>query len=78
MSLASDALERRRHLGIEPVVAANASDALIDGTIVRRAAGDEHPRTVVSKRAGDPTANAEGPTGDDSDIAFESFHGRRN
>ena len=77
MSLPGDALERGRHLGIQPVVAANTGDVLIDGcTIVHRPARHEHPRPVVSKRAGDPAANAEGPARDDGDSAFQSFHGR--
>ena len=60
---------------IQPVVAANTGDVLIDRcTIVHRAAGHEHPRPVVSERARDPAADAEGPPGDDGDPAFQGIH----
>ena len=58
-----------------PVVAVNAGDVLIDGRIIaHRAAGHEHPRPLVRKRACDSGADAEGAPCDDGDIAFQSFH----
>src|SRR5258708_5803076 len=76
--LLSNALEGSRHLSIHSVVAANAGDAPIfinECAIADRAAGDEHPRPAAPERACDAAANAEGPTGDDGDLAFEGFHG---
>jgi hypothetical protein len=47
---------------------------LVGYTIVRRPTGHEHPRPVLSERACDPAANAEGSTGDDSDFAVQISH----
>jgi hypothetical protein len=39
VSLPSDALERRRHLWIQPVVAPNTGDVLIDGCTIVHPSG---------------------------------------
>jgi hypothetical protein len=75
LRLPGDTIERGRHLGIEPMVAANAGDALIDRpSIAYRSAGHKHLRPLVSERARDPAANAEGPTGHDSHLPLQRFH----
>ena len=71
MSLLSDALEGGSHLRIQPVVAANAGDALIGGrAVVRRAAGYEHLRAGLRKRARNPAAHSKGSAGDHGDMAL--------
>ena len=60
---------------VDPVVASNTRNLLfVDYTIVRRPTGHEHARPVLSEHACDPTANAEGSTGNDSDFAVQISH----
>ena len=76
MSLPSDALERGRHLCIQPVVAANTGDVAHRWAHHRAPSGRSRtPAPRRGQRACDPAANAEGPPGDDRDLAFEIFHG---
>src|SRR5262245_60837671 len=76
--LTADALERPRHLCIQPVVTANAGNALvIDCTVLRRAARHKHPRTVAGKLACDPSTNTKGTASHDGDIVLYCSH-RRN
>jgi hypothetical protein len=75
-TLPGDALERGHHLDIQPVVAANTCDALIDGRTIHRAAGHEYACPVAGQRGCDPAANAEGPPGDERDMAVQRVHGR--
>ena len=71
MSFLGDALEGGRHVRIHAVVAADAGDAVFSCTLVRRSAGDEHPRAVVSQRARDAAADAVRGPGNDGDTVVE-------
>src|SRR5260370_33604399 len=75
LSFPGYAFERRGHLCIQPMVAANTRDAVLNGCpLLDRTTSNEDSRAAVSKCTGDAPPNAEGSSGDDRAIASSAFN----
>ena len=76
MGLPDDALERSRHVCVQPVVTSNAGDALIGRwTIAHRPARNEHLRPAAAQCACDPAPDTEAPAGNDCIVPARVFIG---
>ena len=68
VAVANDQIERRFHLDVESMVAADARDPFIERVVIRRrTARDEDPRALSSELARDTSSNAFGRSGHDCD-----------